>query len=60
MTGRPIPVTRNPPRDEPQVLVSDQTRIRRELGWQPARSALRQIVADAWDAAAGNARVTRP
>lgn len=59
VTGRPIPVTRNPPRNEPQVLVSDHTRIRRELGWQPARSSLRQIVADAWDAAVGNIRVTR-
>lgn len=50
VTGRPIPVTRNPPRNEPQSLVSDHRRIGAELGWAPARSALREIVADAWDA----------
>jgi UDP-glucose 4-epimerase len=50
VTGRPIPVVRNPPRNEPQVLISDHSRITAELGWSPARSALREIVADAWDA----------
>ena len=50
VTGRPIPVVRNPPRNEPRVLISDHTRIGAELGWSPARSALREIVADAWDA----------
>jgi UDP-glucose 4-epimerase len=50
VTGRPIPVTRNPPRNEPQSLVSDHRRIGAELGWAPARSALREIVADAWHA----------
>jgi UDP-glucose 4-epimerase len=50
VTGRPIPVVRNPPRNEPRVLVSDHTRIGDELGWSPARSALREIVADAWAA----------
>ena len=50
VTGRPIPVARNPPRNEPRVLVSDHARIGAELGWSPARSALREIVADAWDA----------
>ncbi len=50
VTGRPIPVIRNPPRDEPRVLISDHARIGAELGWSPARSALREIVADAWDA----------
>jgi UDP-glucose 4-epimerase len=33
-----------------RVLISDHTRIGGELGWSPARSALREIVADAWDA----------
>ena len=50
VTGRPIPVVRNPPRNEPRALISDHTRIGAELGWSPARSALREIVADAWDA----------
>ena len=50
VTGRPIPVVRKPPRNEPQVLTSDHARIGAELGWSPARSALRDIVADAWDA----------
>lgn len=50
VTGRPVPVVRNPPRNEPRVLISDHTRIGAELGWSPARSALREIVADAWDA----------
>ena len=50
VTGQPIPVVRNPPRNEPRVLISDHTRIGAELGWSPARSALREIVADAWDA----------
>jgi UDP-glucose 4-epimerase len=51
VTGRPIPVARNPPRNEPQVLISDHSRIRAEFGWSPARSALHEIVADAWAAA---------
>jgi UDP-glucose 4-epimerase len=50
VTGRPIPVVRNPPRNEPRALISDHTRISAELGWSPARSALRDIVADAWGA----------
>jgi UDP-glucose 4-epimerase len=50
VTGRPIPVIRNPPRNEPRVLISDHSKIGAELGWSPARSALREIVADAWDA----------
>jgi UDP-glucose 4-epimerase len=50
LTGRPIPVVRNPPRNEPQVLISDHSKINAELGWSPARSALREIVADAWGA----------
>jgi UDP-glucose 4-epimerase len=44
------PVVGNPPRNEPRLLISDHTRIGDELGWSPARSALREIVADAWDA----------
>jgi UDP-glucose 4-epimerase len=51
VTGRPVPVVRSPPRSEPRVLISDHTKIGDELGWSPARSALREIVADAWAAA---------
>jgi UDP-glucose 4-epimerase len=50
VTGQPIPVVRNPPGNEPQVLISDHSKIGAELGWSPARSALREIVADDWDA----------
>ena len=50
VTGRPIPAVRNPPRNEPRVLISDHARIGDELGWSPARSALREIIADAWSA----------
>jgi UDP-glucose 4-epimerase len=53
VTGRPIPVVRNPPRSEPQVLVSDHSKISAEFAWSPARSALREIVADAWGAISG-------
>jgi UDP-glucose 4-epimerase len=50
VTGRAIPVVRNPPPNEPQALISDRSTIRAGLGWPPARSALREIVADAWGA----------
>ena len=50
VTGRDIAVTWNPPRNEPARLVAEHSRISRELGWQPTRSSLSQIVADAWDA----------
>lgn len=52
VTGRPIPVTRNPPRNEPPILISDHSRIAADLGWTPQRSALREMIADAWDAVA--------
>jgi len=51
VTGRRITVIRNPPGDEPPLLIADRTRISRELGWEPGRSSLRQIITDAWDAA---------
>ncbi|SDG39172.1 UDP-glucose 4-epimerase GalE [Roseospirillum parvum] len=47
-TGCPVPATvtgRRP--GDPPVLVADSTRARRELGWQPARSDLPTVVADA-------------
>jgi UDP-glucose 4-epimerase len=48
ITGRAIPVTYNPPKPEPPVLIADSTRISRELTWKPERSSLSQIIGDAW------------
>lgn len=50
ITGRPVPVSWGPPRPEPQVLLADSSRIRAELGWQPSRSGLEDIISDAWQA----------
>lgn len=50
VTGRPVPVEHQPPKPEPQVLMADNARIREELGWQPERSDLEQIVRDGWNA----------
>jgi len=35
---------------DPAVLVASNDRARELLGWEPARSGLRQIVGDAWAA----------
>jgi UDP-glucose 4-epimerase len=51
LTGRPVPVVRRPALPEAPRLVADCTRIRRELGWRPERSALDRLVLDAWAAA---------
>jgi len=48
VTGRSVPVDRRPPAAEPAALVADSTRLTAELGWAPARSSIRRIVADAW------------
>ncbi|MGH8901354.1 MAG: NAD-dependent epimerase/dehydratase family protein [Egibacteraceae bacterium] len=48
ITGRPLPVRTRPVQNEPAVLVASSDRIRAQLGWQPTRSTLRRIVADAW------------
>jgi UDP-glucose 4-epimerase len=32
------------------ALIADYHRARARLGWQPVRSTLRQIIADAWQA----------
>ena len=48
VTGRPVPIEWGPPRDEPQELRADGTRIRSELGWRPERADLRAIVEDGW------------
>jgi UDP-glucose 4-epimerase len=50
LTGRPVPVRHRPPADEPPVLLADPSRARAELGWQPVRSEVSRILADAWAA----------
>jgi UDP-glucose 4-epimerase len=51
VTGRRLPLRRNPPQNEPPALLADNTRIRQELAWEPRRSQLDIIVDDAWQAA---------
>ncbi len=50
VTGRPIPVVESArrPGDAPR-LVASSDKIRRELGWQPRISDLREIIASAWE-----------
>ena len=49
VTGHPIPVKLAPRRPgDPAATVASSDKARRELGWQPARPALLDIVADAW------------
>jgi UDP-glucose 4-epimerase len=56
ITGRPVPVHWDPPASEPRELRADSSRIKTDLGWQPSRSGLDTIVADAWQALNGAAR----
>lgn len=46
--GRSIPIRLSPAHREAPVLLSDSSRIRREIGWEPLRSDLHSIVTDAW------------
>ena len=49
ITGRDVPVESGPRREgDPPVLVAACDRIRRELGWAPARTRLDDIVESAW------------
>ena len=49
VTGHPIPVTMEARRaGDPAVLVASSARARGELGWQPRRERLQDIVASAW------------
>lgn len=49
ITGREVPVRHAPRREgDPPRLVADSSRIVRELGWRPAHSDIRDIVATAW------------
>ena len=50
VTGRRIPVRRGPRRaGDPAVLVASSEKIRRELGWCPRHSDLKDIVRSAWE-----------
>ena len=47
--GRKVPVRYGARREgDPARLVADSAKARLELGWQPVRSDLPSIVADAW------------
>ena len=49
VTGRPVPVKLAPRRPgDPAATVAASDKARRDLGWQPARPDLRDIIADAW------------
>ncbi len=49
VTGFAIPAVEAPRREgDPSRLVADATLARERLGWKPERSALREIVTDAW------------
>ena len=50
VTGHPIPVVESPrrPGDAPRLVASSE-KIRRELGWNPQRPDLTDIVTSAWD-----------
>ncbi|MBX6386072.1 MAG: GDP-mannose 4,6-dehydratase, partial [Microbispora sp.] len=51
VTGHPIPATIAPRRPgDPAILVASSEKIKRELGWKPAHTTLRDMVADAWTA----------
>jgi UDP-glucose 4-epimerase len=49
VTGHAIPVKEAPRRPgDPPELVAASERIRAELGWEPAKPGLEEIIADAW------------
>ncbi|MFC3170006.1 MULTISPECIES: UDP-glucose 4-epimerase GalE [Paracoccus] len=49
VTNRPVPMVDGPRRGGDAVkLVCGSTRAKAELGWQPYRSTMRQMIADAW------------
>lgn len=48
-TNRPVPLTEGPRRPGDAVrLVSGSARAMADLGWQPRRSTLKQMIGDAW------------
>ena len=49
VTGHPIPAEEGPRRPgDPPVLVASSARIQAELGWQPEKPGLGEMIADAW------------
>jgi UDP-glucose 4-epimerase len=49
VTGKRVPYKIAPRREgDPTELVADAWKLRRELGWEPKRSEIRDIVRDAW------------
>jgi UDP-glucose 4-epimerase len=49
VTGHPIPVHESPRRPgDPARLVAASERVRAELGWEPRRPGIEEIIADAW------------
>lgn len=49
VTGEPIPAVIEPRRaGDPAVLIASSAKAREELGWQPQRDQLREIIASAW------------
>lgn len=49
VTGHPVPVEMSPRRPgDPATLVASSTRAHDELGWQPTKPTLTEMVADAW------------
>jgi UDP-glucose 4-epimerase len=49
VTGREIPVREAPRRPgDPPMLVAASAKIRAELGWEPRKPALAEMVGDAW------------
>ncbi len=50
VTGHPIPAELAPRRaGDPATLVASSDKIKEELGWNPSRTDLHTIVADAWE-----------
>ncbi len=50
VTGKKVPYVVGPRREgDPAELVADSTKLRRMLNWTPRYSALRDIVASAWE-----------
>jgi len=50
VTGRTLPVVEGPRRaGDPPALIGDSTRARSELGWNPVRSTLDEMIGSAWE-----------
>ena len=50
VTGKTLPVEIGPRRPgDPPILVADSSRARTELGWNPSRSTLDQMISSAWE-----------